>query len=417
MNVLNGVFLNDMNALQTNVSFYTHFSDTTNPTNGTFFQIVTSEKLAAKYAPFIERIRATADKDERDKLKKQLPCFTPSGTFCRRAADGLLKHSGLLQFDVDPKENPFLNTHTAPGLKEQISHLKQVAYCALSASGAGVWGVVPIAYPEHHKKHFVALAADFAGLGIFLDDACSNVDRLRFWSYDPSAWFNPNAATYSKLTADRPATYTPAPRRRIEGDNAAKVEVILQQIEANRTDITDGYDNWFAIGCALANEFGESGRDYFHSIGQFHPKYHTGDTDRQFSNCLRIKLNRYTLGTLFEIARRYGIEYKGHLSRPAENFAHAAPQSPTATKPAPSALPPGYRRERYTDRNTGQPFEVLLNGDGYPAAWSLPNGQRESLARTIRKNPAVTELIARFDLKPEGIKPLAYAIANNNKKQ
>ncbi len=413
MNVLNGVFLNDMNALQTNVSFYTHFSDTTNPTTGTFFQIVTSEKLAAQFAPLVSQIRATADKAERDKLKKRLPCFTPSGTFSRRAADGLLKHSGLLQFDVDPKENPFLNAQTAPLWREQISHLGEVAYCALSASGTGVWGVVPIAHPDRHKEHFAALAAAFAAkwgnVRIVIDPACSNVDRLRFWSYDPDAYFNPNAATYSKLTADRTATfsrntYTLPPvggQRHIEGDNATKVEAILQQIEATRTDITDGYDNWFAIGCALANEFGESGRDYFHRVGQFHPKYSNGDTDRQFSYCLRMKSNRFTLGTFFEIARRYGIEYKGHLPRLPENRAHAAPQPPTAHKPAPSALPPGYRRERYTNRETGQPFEVLLNGDGYPAAWDLPDEQRESLARMIQQNPAVTELIARFDLKPE----------------
>jgi hypothetical protein len=388
--------------LDTPVSFFQKYTDTTSPTTGTFFQIVTSEKLAAQHVLLIARIREATDKNERDRLKKQLPCFTPSGTFSRRATDGLLKHSGLLQFDVDPKENPFLNAQTAPRLKEQISHFSKVAYCALSASGTGVWGVVPIAHPERHKEHFAALTADFAGWGIVLDDACSNVDRLRFWSYDPAAWFNPNAATYSKLTTDRPATYTPAPRRRIEGDNAAKVEAILQQIEASRTDITDGYDNWFAIGCALANEFGENGRDYFHSISRFNPTYYSGkiNPDKQFSECLQGKY-KYTLGTLFEIARRYGIEYKGLLPRPAENRAHAALQSPTATKPAPATLPPGYRRERYTDRITGQPFEVLLNGDGYPAIWDLPDKQREILARMIQKNPAVTELIARFDLKPE----------------
>lgn len=412
MNVLNGVFLNDMNALQTNVSFYTHFSDTTNPTNGTFFQIITSEKLAVQFAPLISQIRATADKDERDKLKKRLPCFTPSGTFSRRAADGLLEHSGLLQFDIDPKENPFLNAHTAPILKEQISHLKEVAYCALSASGTGVWGVVRIAHPDLHKEHFAALAADFAEWGIIIDPACSDVSRLRFWSYDPDDYSNPNAATYSKLTADRPATYTPPPvsgQRRIEGDNAAKVEAILQQIEAARTDITDGYGTWFSIGCALANEFGESGRDYFHRISRFNQTYYSGkiNPDKQFSECLTGKY-KYSLGTLFEIARQHGIEYKGHLPRPSETPAHAAPQSPTAHKPTPSALPPGYRRERYTNRETGQPFEVLLNEHGYPATWDFPpnGGQRESLARMIEQNPAVTELIARFDLKLESINSL-----------
>jgi len=188
-----------MGALDNSVSFYAHFSDTDHPTNGAFFQIVTSQKLAVKYAPLIERIRQTSDKKERDTLKKMLPCFTPSGIFRHRSAAGLLEHSGLLQFDVDPKENPTLNAATAPIWKEQISRLKQVAYCALSASGTGVWGVIPIAQPDCHKEHFAALKGDFAGWGIALDEACGNVDQLRFWSYDPEAYFNPNAATYGKI--------------------------------------------------------------------------------------------------------------------------------------------------------------------------------------------------------------------------
>jgi hypothetical protein len=97
------------------------------------------------------------------------------------------------------------------------------------------------------------------------------------------------------------------------GDNAAKVEVILGQIEARRLDITEGYATWFSIGCALAKEFGENGRDYFHRTSQYNLTYHGGDTDQQFSNCLRMRSNQYSLGTFFEIARRHGIEYKTHF--------------------------------------------------------------------------------------------------------
>ena len=93
------------------------------------------------------------------------------------------------------------------------------------------------------------------------------------------------------------------------------MEAILKQIEVSRTDITDGYKNWFAVGCALAKEFGQSGREYFHRASQFHPNYRNDKTDRQFSDCLRMKSNRYTLGTFFEIARRNGFEYKTRTNR------------------------------------------------------------------------------------------------------
>ncbi len=404
MNGLNASFLNAMNILNSNVSFFTHFKDTTNPKNGTFLQVVTSSKLVSEYANLIERIRATDDKDERKKLKEQLPCFTPSGTFSRRAADGLVCHSGLMQFDIDPKENPSLNLQTAPHFRAQISNFPQVAYCALSASGAGVWGVVPIAQPERHKEHFAALALDFLAWGILIDAACSNVDRLRFWSYDPDAIIKPNAATYSKLITTNADAYAPRQRQTISTDNAAKVDAILEQIDATRTDITsggNGYEDWFAIGCSLANEFGENGRDYFHRLSQYHPKYNGRETDTQFTNCLRKFGSGYTLGTFFEVAKRYGKEYKNAIPRHSEKVAQSAPKLPTVPPPAPSALPPGYRRERFTDRETGQPIEVLLNASSYPAAWdiNLDLAQKESLTRVIKTNPAVTELITRFNLR------------------
>lgn len=422
-----------MNALLKNVSFFPCATATDNPTNGTFFQIVTSEKLAAKYGPAIERIRQTSDKKERDELKFNLPCLTPSGTFSHRAAAGLLAHSGLMQFDIDPKENPELDAVTAPLWRDKISNLRHVAYCALSASGKGIWGVVPIAHPDHHTAHFAALKADFVGWGIAIDEGCGNVDRLRYWSHDPDAYFNLDAATYTKTKSIQDA-YTPRSTPRLTGLDfeQKKVECILEQLDGRRADITDGgngYNIWFSIGCGFAGMFGESGRDYFHRASQYYPKYCTAKTNLQFTHCLQWKgAANATLDTFFAHTRLIGVTYKGQLG-PATTPRYAPPEPPptahvtpmhvvpmpriespaTAAPNLPNAhLPiiPGHHRERYTDRNTGQNFEVLLNAEGYPAAWDLPDDQRESLACVIRANPAVTELIARFDMKFEGWQPL-----------
>lgn len=97
-----------MGGLDRNISFFPRVTDPNNPTTGTFLQIVLSQKLVEKHGPLIEQIRCTDDKEKRAALKINLPCFTPSGTFSHRAEKGLLAHSGLLQFDIDPKENPDL---------------------------------------------------------------------------------------------------------------------------------------------------------------------------------------------------------------------------------------------------------------------------------------------------------------------
>jgi len=389
-----------MSILETQISFYNHFSDTTAPINGNFLQIVTSKKLEAKYAANEAQIRATTDEATRKLLKKNQGCFTVSGTFKHRSASGLISHSGLIQFDIDPKENPFLNSQTAPQLREQISHLEQVAYCALSVSWAGVWGVVPIAEPNQHKAHFAALAADFAGYGITIDAACSNVVRLRYWSHDPNAYFNHSARIYTKQIFPKADNYTPR-QFQATTDNGAKVEAILGQMFGDITAGGNGYEDWFAIGCALANEFGEAGRDYFHRISRYHAKYSYQETEKQYTACLRNPGGGITLGTFFEIAKRYGLTFKHHLPTPTTTQAHTPPPTTTQATQPHTGLPQGHRREQLTDRTTGRPIAVVLNAHGYPASWDqdLEPTQRASLAHTTEAHPDTTELILRFDLR------------------
>lgn len=395
-----------MDSLQATISYFEQHKDTRRPTDGSFYKIVTSAKLANKYGPLLERIRTTADKKQRDALKVDLPCFTPSGTFSHRAAAGLIAYSGLMQFDIDPKGNPYLDPATAPELKKQIANLDQVAYCALSASGMGVWGVVPIAYPERYKEHFNALKSDFAAWGIVIDPACGNIDRLRFWSYDPDAYFNHSATIYKHLEQERADTYAPQYRQYTQTDNSAKVEAIIKQIEATRTDITDGYaTNWLPICSGIANEFGESGRDYFHRISQYHPEYQTAYTDKQFTKCLHWKTKHHSLGALFAIAKEYGFEFKEHLHS-VQRAAQVAPAPPQRPHRPPEAQQAGHRIERHTEQATGRQVEIELNEHGYPAAWDITPAQSESLTRVIQNNPSVTDLIQRFDLKLDGITAL-----------
>ncbi len=389
-----------MNILDAPISFYEHFSDTKAPKTGTFLQIVTSAKLATKYGPLLEKIRATEDKTERSKLKKQDACFNPSGLFGDRSEAGLLQHSGLMAFDVDGEKNTWLNAQTAPDLRDEIFKLKEVAYCALSVSGKGVWGVVPIEKPEHHKEHFEALKADFAGWGIVIDSACSNVAHLRFWNYDPSHKINQNATTYTKTIFPQPA-YTP--RQSGQRWHSERPQDLAQQaveyLIQNRVPLESTYANFMRIAFACKHEWSEAGKgialDILHACTTFAQSNTARNFDGLWRNIKRDGGNVTTAGTLVNMANERGFKYQP--ARQPDN----APQPPTAAPPTSNGLPHGYRRERLTDRETGQPIEVLLNADGYPAAWDkdLEPPQRESLARVIQAQPDTTELMVRFGLK------------------
>jgi hypothetical protein len=303
----------------------------------------------------LERYRADISKRGKTPfnslVKNHLPAITPSAVLSYRNGQSLSAHTGLLAGDIDLKENPF----TAVSLKAFMSKIENVAYAGLSASGQGVWFIVPITCPEKHTEHFAALKAQLAGFNINLDPAPANVASLRFFSFDEAAYFNPAAIPYACTQAPKTRPQRDEYQRhyvRASGDNAGKVEAILSQIEAGRTDITEKYPTWFSIGCALANEFGETGRGYFHQASQYHQAYNTNETDKQFSSCLRMKSNRYTLGTFFEVAKRYGFEYKSHLPKPLQKLRYEPRQSPTIDLPI----------------LVGQ-SEILLNSAGYPATW------------------------------------------------
>ncbi len=296
-----------MNILNTEVSFFRKCTDTANPQTVNLLTYLHCEDHRAA----VERVRAVEDKKKRDRLKKALlPGITPGGIFNKRKEEGLVKPSGLMAGDIDFADNPY-NPET---IKRQVAKIPNVAYCGLSASGRGLWFLIPITCPDRYKEHFDALRADFARLGIVLDPAPANIASLRFCSFDPDACFNPVALPYRKLWIPKPNTYTASDRRaQAAGEDGEKLEAIVRQIEARRLDITGNYRQWFSLLSALAT-LGEAGRDYAHRISQYYPQYSSRETDRQYGYCLRMKNNRFTLGTLFKEAKEHGLTFREHLT-------------------------------------------------------------------------------------------------------
>lgn len=152
------------------------------------------------------RLRGTKDETKISQQKLRLPAITPAGVFiCRTEVDfgnNFVKGSGFLAFDLDHKLNRgIVNFHD---LKEQISHLPFVAYCGLSVSGHGFWGLVPIApYQSDIRREFMqncnALFEIFASYHIYLDAGCHRITHTRTISYDPEAYFNHHAKTLQEF--------------------------------------------------------------------------------------------------------------------------------------------------------------------------------------------------------------------------
>lgn len=301
--------------------------DPDNPKPVNLLSWLTSDRHKVK----VEQIRAIQDKEARDAIKKTLPAITPSGLFTRREVNALTAHSGFIAIDIDFKDNQHISNYSQ--LKEQLSKLQNLAYCGLSVSGAGFWGLVPIFNTEKHRGHFLALCQDFKRFGIILDKSGSDVCRLRTFSWDPDAHFNHSAKPYTKIYVPQPAPRYSTP---VTSDTREKVEKIITEISLHKIDVTSGYDNWFQIACALSNEFGESGRGYFHTVSRFHPKYSAKDADHTFNGCLKHDYNKVTIASFFKIAADHNVKTKPDpvitTPRPDVNYRAPIPSVPVFSK-------------------------------------------------------------------------------------
>ena len=86
-----------------------------------------------------------------------------------------------------------------------------------------------------------------------------------------------------------------------------EMECIIRAIEQRAIDIAPDYKDWMELGFALADGFGENGREYYHRISRFHPDYQREKTDRQFTNCLQANGHGITIRSFFHLAGRAGI--------------------------------------------------------------------------------------------------------------
>lgn len=266
-----------------------------------------------KYAKEVLALRAIKDKAKRDGIKAGLPAITVSGIFDPvRKEKNLVKHSSLICIDIDRKGNEHIDNFGE--LKQELFKIKNVAYSGLSASGKGFFLIIPITYPKLHKQQFKALKNAFSEFGVTIDSAPQNVASLRGYSYDSDALFRHNAIPYRKWAdPERKKSEKPVakfrPNRNIT-DVREKVEALIQQIVQNRIDITNNEPVWFRIACALANEFGESGREYFHEVSQFYAKYDRQEADQKYNHALQGKYKQIGVGTFFKMLQSHKGERK-----------------------------------------------------------------------------------------------------------
>ena len=253
-----------------------------------------------KWQDIVLQVRSTPDKAERDKLKKTAPLVTVSGSFSARKDDAIRAHSGFIAIDIDNIDNP-------EDTKKLIQGDSYIYAAFTSISGHGLCLIVKIDGTRHLDAFNGIASYLYHTYQLIVDQSGKNVSRARFISYDPWIHINTKAVMFKK--------YLAKPKER----KLAKVAVVKTDFDAmiaamdrKGLNLCEDYSEWIQIAYALVSEFGEGGRDYFHTLSSHSSKYNSDDCNAQYTACLKnhseSKGKRSTIATIYYHAKQNGIQ-------------------------------------------------------------------------------------------------------------
>lgn len=163
---------------------------------------------SGQWAGPVNAVRAAykaGNKKEAERLKGNLAGFTPSGTFEGGHRAGQLRsYNQLVGLDFDHVGD--LST-----LSAKFRTLPTTLVMFVSPSGQGLKVFVQVDSPvtRHAVAYrYVAEAYEQAG-GVASDPKCKDISRCCYVSYDPDAWYNPDAEVFHVPDSPEAASLTP----------------------------------------------------------------------------------------------------------------------------------------------------------------------------------------------------------------
>jgi VirE-like protein len=234
-----------------------------------------------------------------DADKKQLPGILWSGRFSRRANTGLIQHSGLLCADLDSLGEKILRTRVKL-LSSQ--HLWALFFSPTRDGLKAIFRVHPDA--SKHLASFHAVEKHVLDLiGIQIDQARKDLAGLCFVSYDPDAYYNPNAVEIQPL----PEPVKLKLKRHNAGENTKPDRAQIREMLAVIPKRPD-YPEWIKVVAAVGDALPDD--EAIESLNEWSPE----ERPSEYADKLRHRLSEIHIGTLIHLAREHG--WTGNFREP-----------------------------------------------------------------------------------------------------
>ena len=232
-----------------------------------------------------------AYKKAKEKVLSYTPsCLCPNGGSAK--AENVEHVNNLIAIDLDAKDNEGV---TIEEMRKRINSLPYVMYSSLSVGGKGMYVLIPISESNKNdfKSVFKALEEDFIKLGLKLDSSCVNVNRERYMSYDKAEYWNKQCEIYTRKLNIPTQVHTHPSK---VGENAtnkplterefSKVRDMVEDIKANKLQLTKNHTDTLMIANCIANVWGEEGRTLLHIIRSQREGYDEYKTDCNYDYVL-----------------------------------------------------------------------------------------------------------------------------------
>lgn len=270
-------------------------------------------KTGRKHKEEIEAVRKIdrqANESEYRQAKDNILSFTPS-CLCpiggSAKAENVEHVNNLIAIDLDAKDNEGV---TLEEMRTKINSLPYVMYSSISVGGKGMYALLPIAEENKNdfKAVFNALNEDFKALGLTLDGSCVNVNRERYMSYDDDEYWNTKCEIYTKKI-NTPTQVNTHPSKVGENVNKPltareynKVKSMVEDIKENRLQLSKNHSDTLLLCNAIANIWGEEGRELIHIIRQQRSGYDEYKTDNNYTHVLDHldEGEKFGLGLIFD---------------------------------------------------------------------------------------------------------------------
>ena len=269
----------------------------------------------------VRSIDRQANESEYRQAKAKVLSFTPS-CVCKGKtgkAENVEHVNNLIAVDLDAKDNEGV---TIEEMRKKINSLPYVMYSSLSVGGKGMYALIPILESNKNdfKGVFNALNEDFKALGLTLDNSCINVNRERYMSCDDNEYWNDKAEIYDrKISIPTQVNKQPLQGLEVNANKPLtareynKVKSMVEDIKANKLQLTKNHTDTLMIANCIANVWGENGRELIHIIRQQRSGYDAYKTDSNYDYVLdHLDDNeKFNLGFLFS---KYN-QAKGHQTQ------------------------------------------------------------------------------------------------------